>query len=95
MLLSLIIKCQLISLVLPSILAESYLEIPPVKLLTVTSVADRFPAAGAVTDGGYRTNIENGFVSKYYYPLSYIYRDIVRGVICHIQKTILKCIFLG
>ena len=42
----------------------SYTEIPPVKLLPVTSVAHRFPAAGAVTDGGYRTNIENGFVSK-------------------------------
>ena len=46
------------------IIAQSFLEIPPVKLLTVDSVATRFPAAGSVENGGYRTNIENGYVSK-------------------------------
>ena len=42
--------------------SQSYLEIPPVKLLTVGSIANRCPAAGSVENGGYRTSIENGFV---------------------------------
>ena len=37
----------------------SYTEEPPVKLLTVQSVATRFPAA----DSEYRDSVENGYVS--------------------------------
>ena len=58
----LILKLQL--LFVSPIFGQSYLEIPPVKLLTVGSVANRFPAAGSVESGGYRTSIENGFVSN-------------------------------
>ena len=58
-----IVKLQLLSCFISPTLSESYLEIPPVKLLTVDSVANRFPAAGSVENGGYRTSIENGFVS--------------------------------
>ena len=51
-------------LLISQIYGQSYLAIPPVKLLTVGSVANRFPAAGSVENGGYRTSIENGFVSN-------------------------------
>ena len=57
----LIIKLQL--LLVSQTFGQSYLEIPPAKVLTVGSVANRFPAAGSVENGGYRTSIENGFVS--------------------------------
>ena len=50
-----------IALITPAF-SQSYLKIPPVKLLTVGSIANRCPAAGSVENGGYRTSIENGFV---------------------------------
>ena len=56
-----IIRLQI--LLVSPIFGQSYLEIPPVKLLTVGSIANRCPAAGSVENGGYRTSIENGFVS--------------------------------
>ena len=49
-------------LLISPVFGQSYLEIPPVKLLTVGSIANRCPAAGSVENGGYRTSIENGFV---------------------------------
>ena len=58
------IHLQLLSLLISPIFGQSYLEIPPEKLLTVDSVANRFPAAGSVENGGYRTSIENGYVSS-------------------------------
>ena len=54
-----------VALLLVPFTLAAYTEIPPVKLLTVTSVANRFPAAGSINEGGSRTNIENGFVSLY------------------------------
>merc|ERR1712121_371295 len=40
---------------------SAWTEVPPVKLLAVESVASRYPAAGNVQSGGYRTNIENRY----------------------------------
>ena len=45
-----------------SVSLPGWIDVPPVKLLAVGSVATRYPAAGNVASGGYRTNIENGFV---------------------------------
>ena len=62
-LLYLVTNLQVLSSFISIVSCQSYLEIPPVKLLTVDSVANRFPAAGSVENGGYRTSIENGYVS--------------------------------
>ena len=39
---------------------DDFLQIPPIKMLNVRSVASRYPAANST----YRTNVENGYVSS-------------------------------
>ena len=55
-------KFCLLLLSVTTIIADSFLEIPPVKLLTVNSVANRFPAANNC-DRSCRTKIDHGHVS--------------------------------